>query len=87
MNNKIENILTLLSREGYLLSPQRLCIIKALCEREHVSDLERLWIDLRESHAVSWATVHNTVRLLESLGCLIKKQTYKQPAYCIVFPS
>ena len=86
MKSKTQAIQALLSQEGYLLSPQRLCIIKALCEQERVSDLERLWIDLRESHAVSWATVHNTVRLLERLGCLIKTPYRQQQGYEIVFP-
>lgn len=65
-----ENILTLLAERGYLLSQQRRVIINEICHQQNISNAEDLWIVIRKTHSIGWATVHNTIRLLEKLGIL-----------------
>ncbi|MBL1407254.1 transcriptional repressor [Sphingobacterium faecale] len=70
------SILSLLADQGYLISQQRRIIIDTLCKTQYIGSVEDLWVTIRSSHNVSWATVHKTVRLLEHLGCIIRTTVY-----------
>lgn len=72
-------IFTLLAERGYLVSQQRRIIIDSLCQLEDIKNAEDLWISIRRTHHIGWATVHNTIRLLEKLGLLSRNLSRNRP--------
>ncbi len=67
-----KNILEILAREGHAISKKRLCIIDALWEKQGVDDIENFWLSVRQKESIGLATVHQTLGILEYLGCITK---------------
>jgi|GEM_PF-916805 len=63
-----EKIYSTLINRGYMISTQRKILIEALCEQQEISDMESFWMDLRQRHGISWATVYTNIRLLIHMG-------------------
>jgi len=78
MTQTKHTILTKLAERGYTLSQQRLVIIDKLCDKCFIDDIDDFWISLRQHHAISWSTVHKTIRLLENIGCITKATMCKR---------
>lgn len=70
-------ILTKLTDKGYNISQQRLIIIDQLCSTPLIDNIDDFWVNLRQHHAISWSTVHKTIRLLEHLGYIIRSKNSK----------
>ncbi|HMR18952.1 MAG TPA: transcriptional repressor [Sphingobacterium sp.] len=71
MEQTRNTILTLLTDKGYIISQQRRIIIDSLCAIQYIGSIDDFWLRLRQQHRIGWATVYNTIRLLEEEGCVI----------------
>ncbi|WP_437921300.1 hypothetical protein [Sphingobacterium sp. LRF_L2] len=67
-------ILGALADHGYLVSQKRQVIVAYLCRLRSIENVDEFWLGIRKEHAVSWATVRNTIRLLIEIGYLVPKQ-------------
>lgn len=67
------NIIQVLKDHGLIITEKRLLIVKAVCKIGLITDVETFWLELREAHPVSWATVHSTLRLMTQYGFLQKE--------------
>ncbi|MCS3552871.1 MULTISPECIES: hypothetical protein [unclassified Sphingobacterium] len=86
MKNSLNQILAKLTDQGYMISQRRHIIIAALCRAQKIESIDDFWYELRKKHHIGWSTVHTTVRLLISLGCLLPLHTQnKQGHFLIIY--
>ncbi len=73
MDRQAEQIIAGLAGQGYLISQQRRILINALCRLGEIHDVERFWMELRDTHGISWATVYSNLNLLTRAGWLSRQ--------------
>ncbi|KGE12354.1 hypothetical protein [Sphingobacterium deserti] len=52
-----------LKDRGHSASRQRILIMTALSQKRVIDDMESFWLELRQEHAISWATFYSFIRL------------------------
>lgn len=78
----MDAVIQSLAKEGYMLTQRRMQIIDYLWDKTEINDIEALWLEIRSSEPVSWATMYTTVKLLYKLGWLeLKEEKSKKTAY------
>lgn len=68
------DIIKVMKNQGLVITEKRIWIIEAICQVGFVADVETFWLNLRAIRPVSWATTHQTLRLMTECGILRKKR-------------
>lgn len=66
----MEILITSLTSHGHRVTTQRVHIMKHLWQKNIISNIDDLYVELRTKQLVSWATVYSTIKLLCNLGWL-----------------
>jgi Fe2+ or Zn2+ uptake regulation protein len=66
----MEILIASLTSHGHRVTTQRVHIMKHLWQKNIISNIDDLYVEVRTKQLVSWATVYSTIKLLCQLGWL-----------------